>query len=673
MTITEAEPTTITPEIPESFAAVEQNFALHLPGYEARPQQQLLARSIEVSIENGAHLFAQAGCGTGKSLGGVTPMILKAVKEGKRVVVATATKALQEQYANKDMPFLQEKSGIPFKWALLKGRSNYVCRVKLASDEAERLEATAMIKKELAENPEHTGDFEHFSAAIEPKELAKLSTSSNECPGKRECPFGEICFAEKAKQDALGADLVITNTAMFMTDRVILSKTAHRETGPVEMLGQVDYVLFDEAHELPEIAANNLGFEFTAQGISMWARDAMTWAALQGVDISDDTDFIGQTLEKLYPVVMSMAGKSLNTAWFAQNFDPFMDVRDAVVNVREKVLRVTVSRDHENQQAKLKMLLTRSYNIANNLEEMVGAADHEAVRWVETYEVRGDKRWRVRTSPVDIAPFMKQWVWEPIENVVLMSATLTSGKDRQGNKDFTYMKRQLGLWDAESVDVGTPFNLKKQGLMFVPGPTVASPKNYGVWSSYAAMTTLRLVDAAKGGALLLFTSRKAMESSYETLAEQLRDRGYTTLMQGDGRTNKQLAQIFKDDTHSVLFALKSFFVGVDVPGDACRLVVIDKLPFPVPTDPVYAAKSLKEENEGRYPFNSLAIPGMILTLEQAIGRLIRTKTDRGVVAVLDSRLSSERWGHRIVEALPDFPVTVELSDVEDFFGGKSFG
>lgn len=673
MTITEAEPMTSTPEIPGSFAAVEQNFALHLPGYEARPQQQLLARSIEVAIENGSHLFAQAGCGTGKSLGGVTPMILAAIKDQKRVVVATATKALQEQYANKDMPFLQEKSGIPFKWALLKGRSNYVCQVKLVSDEAERLEATAMIKKELKENPDHTGDFEHFSSAIDSQELGKLATSSNECPGKKECPFGAICFAEKAKEEALKADLVITNTAMFMTDRVILSKTAHRETGPVEMLGPIDMVLFDEAHELPEIAANNLGFDFTAQGISIFAREAMTWAALQGKDLSEDTDFVGETLKKLYPVVMGVAGQAVNLAWFAQNFEPFMDVRDAVSNVKTKILQVTVTRDHENQQAKLKMLLTRAGNIIGNLEDMIGAPDHEVVRWVETYDVRGEKRWRMRTSPVDISPFMKKWVWEPIENVVLMSATLTSGKDQQGNKDFTYMQRQLGLWEAEKIDVGTPFNLQKQGLMFVPAPTVASPKNYGTWSSYAAMTTLRLVDAAKGGALLLFTSRRAMESSYETLAEQLQDRGYTALMQGDGRTNKQLAQIFKEDTHSVLFALKSFFVGVDVPGDACRLVVIDKLPFPVPTDPVYAAKSLKEEREGRFPFNSLAIPGMILTLEQAIGRLIRTKKDRGVVAVLDSRLSSEKWGQRIVKALPEFPVTFELSKVEEFYGGKSFG
>jgi ATP-dependent DNA helicase DinG len=185
--------------------------------------------------------------------------------------------------------------------------------------------------------------------------------------------------------------------------------------------------------------------------------------------------------------------------------------------------------------------------------------------------------------------------------------------------------------------------------------------------NYSLINTLRLIDAAKGGALLLFTSRKAMKEAYENMAELLGDKGYTTLMQGDGRTNKELARIFKEDTHSVLFALKTFFVGVDVPGDACRLVVIDKLPFPVPSDPIFAARSLKEEREGRRSFNSLSIPIMILTLEQGIGRLIRSKTDRGVVAVMDSRLSSTPYGRQIVTALPDFPVTTSMDDIERFF------
>jgi ATP-dependent DNA helicase DinG len=674
LTVTTFQSDTAELTTPENWDETEANIARHLSGYEPRPQQQRLARTIEAAVSKGSHLLAQAGCGTGKSIGGTMPMILAAVQQGKRVVVATMTKALQEQYASKDLPFMEEFSGIDFTWKLLKGRSNYVCRAKLNSADAERLQATAMIRRELAENPEHSGDFEHFSESIDGKEMAQLSTSSAECPSDS-CPLKEMCFAETAKKEARKADVVITNTAMLLTDAQIRSLTSEREQGPVEMLGHYELLLVDEAHELGEAAGSALGTEFTAQGVATFARDAMTWAALQGEDISELSDYLGKTLEVLSPVVLGEIGHqkgvtqaAVNRAWFVNNFEPFMDVRDAAQAISDKILRISCTRDKDAQETRRKMLETRGKNIAKGIEGMLESEDHIQVRWIETYDVRGETRWRVKSSPVDVAPFLKEWVWDMVDSATLMSATLTSGTDRNtGEKDFTYIKRTLGLWDAQTVDVGTPFDFGKQALMFVPAPTQPSPKEYGAWMNYSLINTLRLIDAAKGGALLLFTSRKAMKEAYENMAELLGDKGYTTLMQGDGRTNKELARIFKEDTHSVLFALKTFFVGVDVPGDACRLVVIDKLPFPVPSDPIFAARSLKEEREGRRSFNSLSIPIMILTLEQGIGRLIRSKTDRGVVAVMDSRLSSTPYGRQIVTALPDFPVTTSMDDIERFF------
>lgn len=662
MTITATEQSTI----PSSYAEVESNFALHLPGYEPRKQQQALASAIELACEDNAHLLAQAGCGTGKSLGGTAPMILTAIKRGERVVVATVTKQLQEQYSGMDMPFMVEKSGIPFTAALLKGRSNYVCRVKLNSAEAERLTATAMIREELAANPEHSGDFEHFSQSIEGVESAQLATSSAECPADS-CPLKNQCFAEAAKNAARKADVVITNTAMLLTDAKIRSLTAHREAGPVEMLGNYKLLLVDEAHELPEVAGSALGTEFTAQGVATYGRDAVTWAALQGEDISNLSDTLGSSLKALEQVVMTQAGESVGLTWFTENFEPFLLVRDAVNAIQDAVRKMDCTRDKESQETKRKMLWTRATNITGNLETMLSSPDHEQVRWIETYDVRGETRWRVKTSPVDVAPFLKQWVWDEVDTAVLMSATLTSGLTDTCEKDFTYMQRSLGLWDARTIDVGTPFDFERQGRMFVPPPTAPNPKsNYGAWMTYSMATTMELISASKGGALLLFTSRRAMNEAYENMADLLQGRGYTTLKQGDAN-NKELAQTFKEDTHSVLFALKTFFVGVDVPGDACRLVVIDKMPFPVPSDPIFKARSLKEEREGRSPFRSLSMPMMVLTLEQGIGRLIRTKTDRGVVAVLDSRLSSERYGHEIVSSLPDFPVTTELASIREFY------
>lgn len=934
--------TTFSPA-PTTWAQVEQNFARHLPNYEPRVPQQTMAIAIEEAMIEGRHLLCQAGCGTGKSLGGVTPALLQALEQKTRVIVATATKALQEQYCvapetkvltadlhyiradeavvgmdlvgfdeervgnrrryrtatvesteiiqrpcyrltfddgtvvtassehkwltrrgmgvqwmttealcvqagarngsnvirlfdtwstdtsyeagylaaawdgeghltqtesqqlengvinklsfaqrnnemhtqvqqylaalgfkyterirteinatdintrpemvrflgqvrtarllpkfrveglgtlnvqrgarliskefvgmqdvvamqtstgtfvaeglashncTKDIPFLEEHSGIrkpngePFTWALVKGRSNYACQAKLNSVDNERNPVALAVKAEIEADETHDGDREHFATEIDDREWGKLASSSNECPGKSECPFGAICFAEKIKEAGAQADLVITNQAMLMTDLVIREKTSAREQGPVAMLGDYGMVLFDEGHELPEYAASALGNDFTGRGMGILAKDVNTFASLNGQDLQHRQDEMGQILDRLGNLLIPMCteedrrgNKTYNPVavtlrWFTENFEDFADLNDLLGVMRTDLQSVRITEDQDRQNAKRKMLQTRVTNAIASLEEMMLSADEDRVRWIEVYEVRNEAHWKIRVAPVQVGPWLKSNLWDQVPSVV-MSATLSAGVAADGSKDFSYIKRTLGLWDnVSSVDVGTPFNFGEQGLMFVPGQNIPNPKDRAAWMAWNIGATLELIDMAKGGALLLFTSRTAMKASYEALSERLDDRGLTTLMQGDGRTNKELARIFKEDQHSVLFALKSFFVGVDVPGEACRLVIIDKMPFPVPSDPVFKARSLAEERAGRRPFSTLSIPMMTLTLEQGVGRLIRSKEDRGVVALMDSRLSATPYGRSIVSALPDFPVTTKLSDVDAFYGGKSFG
>jgi ATP-dependent DNA helicase DinG len=657
---------------PKTWEQFEDVLAQELPGYEPREPQKVLAQAIELAMGANRNLLAEAGCGTGKSIGGTVPMIMQAVENGERVIVATATKALQEQYANKDMPFLQEKSRVPFTWALVKGRSNYVCMAKLNSDDMEMDPTAVAIQQELAADPEHSGDREHFVTEIADRDWSKLSSSSNECPGKSECPFGAICKAEATKDRGKQVDVVITNQAMLMTDLVIREKTQGRDSGPVEMLGDYSMVLFDEGHELPEYAANALGNDISGRGLSLLVGDVASFAALHGSDMEHRTAEMGGIALALQELLVPISGESVNLRWFTENFEPFVLVLDLFKALRLDIQGVKLVGDSETQGAKKKMLLKRLDNAMSTIEELISSEDHERVRWVETYEVRGNTYWRMKVAPVDVAPFLKRMLWDEVSSVV-MSATLSSGRDKQGNRDFSYMKRTLGLWDAESVDVGTPFDFGQQALMFVPGKEVPSPKSRVEWMAYATATTLRLISEAQGGALLLYTSRKAMQEAYDTLSPALESMGLTALMQGDGRTNKELARTFKDDEHSVLFALKSFFVGVDIPGNACRLVIIDKMPFPVPSDPIFKARSLAVERSGGSSFAQLSIPMMTLTLEQGVGRLIRTKSDRGVVAILDSRLSSTPYGRSIVNALPDFPVSTQLPQVAEFFAGASFG
>lgn len=668
----------------KSWDDVEALLASRLEGYQARPQQQLLARTIEQALATRKSLMAQAGCGTGKSIGGMVPTLLHALMTGERVVVATATKALQEQYWNSDVPFLAElfaSVGQTFTPALLKGRSNYACPAKMVGDEAEGLAFLPAILAELEGNPEHSGDREHFATVLEDADWRKISTSSNECPGKTECPFADRCFAEKAKSAARDADLVVTNTSMALMDAVVREMTKDNET-QVEMLGHYDTILFDEAHEIAEYAQGALGFDFTARGMGQWATKAQTFCALQGVDVSELTDRFGSLLTTVENMLLPLVAKgtpTLTQAWFVENFEPFADLMDCVRDLLTAVSKTNISRDVDGQQAKKKFLRVQGTGIESKLRYLMDAGDHQLVRWVEVYEFgrNRDKSWKLCASPVDVAPFLRDAFWGPEtgKTAILMSATLSAGKNRDGSADFSYLSRTLGLQDADTVDVGTPFNFTEQALMFVPDERQPSPKQRDRWMSYAAATTLAMVEAARGGALLLFTSRTAMEDAYRAMKDSLEMSGFTVLMQGNrepGRnfTNKELARRFKEDHNSVLFALKSFFVGVDVPGDACRLVIIDKLPFPVPSDPIFAARELAEKRAGRFPFNSLSIPMMTLTLEQGVGRLIRRVSDTGVVAVLDSRLSSERYGRQIVHNLPDFPVTTSLADVRDFYARK---
>lgn len=669
----------MTTTIPETFTAgprtwadVEVNLAKELPGYEPRVPQQTLAIGIQQAMAEGAHLLAQAGCGTGKSIGGTVPMILAAKAAGTRVVVATATKALQEQYAVKDLPFLQEKSGIDFTWALVKGRSNYACQAKLNGDDMERHPVAMAVRDELAAIPDHDGDREHFSTEIDDMSWAKLSSSSNECPGKSECPFGAICYAEAVKERGQQVDVVITNQAMLMTDVAIREKTRDRDQGPVAMLGDYGMVLFDEGHELPEYAMNALGKDISGTGLSLAVRDAVSFASLHGLDLTARSDAMALFMYELNELLLPLGGEAVTLAWFVENFEPFAQVMELFKLLRLDLQGLDIRGNADKENARRKILLTRLANSLATLEELLVSEDADRVRWIEKYEVRGEERWRMKVAPVQVGPWLAQNLW-PFVTAVVMSATLSAGVTREGAKDFSYIQRTLGLHNARSLDVGTPFDFGQQALMFVPGKEVPNPKDRTGWMAWNFGATLELIDMAKGGALLLFTSRAAMKASFETLSESLENRGLTALMQGDGRTNKELARIFKEDEHSVLFALKSFFVGVDIPGNACRLVIIDKMPFPVPTDPIFAARSLAEERAGRRPFSTLSIPMMTLTLEQGVGRLIRTKEDRGVVAIMDSRLSSTPYGRSIVNALPDFPVSTKLGDVRDFYSGKSFG
>lgn len=649
-------------EAPTTFAEAENVLAERLPGYESRPQQQALAAAVENVLNNGGQGLFEAGCGTGKSLGAMIPAILS----GQRTVVATVTIALMEQYANKDVPFLQENLGVPFTWALLKGRSNYFCYAKAVNADRSRVPFDiSVLEAELEANPEHSGDREHFATPVPKDQFSYVSSTSTECPGKRECPFGDVCKAEMAKSLAADAQVVVTNTAMLMTDLKVRQAT----DGFASMLGEYDALIVDEAHELEEAATNALEETLRPSGIEKLVTEARNFAATQSKQIEDEANAVTAALAAAWEVLpepeKGQDKQRVRLDWFVTNSEPFMALFEALNDLSTALRTMTILRDTKKAEARRSILARRATNYIRTLGAATTQDDDHLVRWIEVEQQKRNTIKVIKTSPVRVGPFLKAMVWDNTP-AALISATLSvSGK-------FDYIADRLGLVDPQTINVGTPFDYSKQALLFVPAADMPAPTGAtrSAWLNYSANITMDLIREAGGGALLLFTSRSSLSNSFETLAPRLREMGFRPIRQGgDDGSNKEIARIFQEDKHSVLFATKSFFTGVDFAGDTCRLVVIDKLPFPVPTEPVMQARSEQVEREGHSSFGFFTVPGMTLTLNQGFGRLIRTKNDRGVVAILDSRLTSKGYGKQIVRALPDSPATTTLDRVESFYEG----
>lgn len=660
---------TTTPAAPTTFAEAESVMAANLPGYESRPQQQALAAAVErlISSDEPTTGLFQAGCGTGKSFGLAIPAILS----GKRTLIATATKALMEQYANGDLPFLEENLGVPFTWAMLKGRSNYFCFAKAAANAVQAPWTMRVWDEVLPED--HDGDFEHVTTTF-PREQQYLAVSSSaDCVGARSCPYGSICKSDAAKRKAAKSQVVLTNTAMLMTDLVIRDRT----DGDVAMLGSYEVVIIDEAHEVEEWATSALSEEINRSGIEIMLNKVDSFAGNQGVSLAAETDRVRTLMVEAWGLLdqrIAAEGRSreavrLTRSWFLADGEIWADLAQAIRYLAVSVARIVLSNgDLPKVEASQKLLERQALNVAARIDDAVFDDDAKTVRWLEQAErsFRGKTETvtMLNTAPVHVGAFLHQWLWSQVP-AALASATLSVGHD------FRYIQGRLGVQDPSTLDVGTPFDYTSQARLFIPSPDVPSPKDRGGWMSYAMKTTLDLVDVVDGGALLLFTSRKAMQESYDNLASEIENRGHSVLMQGLSGTNKEIAARFSEDRSSVLFALKSFFTGVDFRGDTCRLVVIDKLPFPVPSEPVFAARADQIKANGGSDFAELSIPAMSLTLIQGFGRLIRSKTDVGIVAILDSRLTSTGYGKKIVKTLPASPQINQISQATAFFGSAS--
>ena len=644
-----------------------------MPGGEHRPEQQEMCRAVAEALVTRTHLVVQAGTGTGKSLAYLIPAALS----GKKVVVATATKALQDQLAEKDLPLMESGLGlpVPLDYAVLKGRSNYICRQRVAEvgsggiqaelgDQGaapadERAVETAGAEERDAA-PEGlieevrtlvawsqtsvTGDRADLSFEPSDRSWNMVSVGPRECPGRFNCPSGERCFAEAARDRAAGADVVVVNTHLY---------GAHLASGGV-VLPEHDAVVFDEAHELEEVMTSSLGVEITPGRFRALVTTARPLVEARDAELLDSLASVGDQLG-------SLLGDRIGTRVLHDGARPPVDdgeLAGLLARAAEVGRRVT---DALRRGGAQRMLLsdggdaadpdrasrkTRALSAAANLTEdlhrLVGRGDGE-VAWVD-----GTRRnVRLRLSPIDVGPALAGMLWGEVTSV-LTSATIPPRiVERVGLEGFP----------TEELNVGSPFDYRSHALLYVARHL---PDRRAAGAEEALHEELaQLLEAAGGRTLALFTSRRATEAAAEALAPEL---PYALLRQGDLPKGRLLEEFARDET-SCLFATLGFWQGVDIPGRALSLVTIDRLPFPRPDDPLLQAR---RDRAGGRAFSLVDLPRAATLLAQGAGRLIRNAEDRGVVAVLDPRLATASYRGVLLSTLPPMRRSVDISEVESF-------
>jgi ATP-dependent DNA helicase DinG len=622
------------------------------PRYEHRPRQIEMAEAVERSFEQRRASIIEAATGTGKTLAYLIP----ALRSGKRVVISTGTKALQEQLFHRDIPFLERHWPEDFEAALLKGRSNYLCKLRFQEfyegpksvPNRQRDQWKKIVR--WAERTE-TGDRAEIEGLPDDSRLwQELSVGADNCL-HTDCPVHDECFVTRGREAAQEADILVVNHHLFFADLSL------KDEGVGEILPEYDAVVFDEAHHLEGVATSFFGTH-----VSNYRFDDL------GEDIERtlvDEDATAPELQESLAELETATANFFDAAGFGFGggrypMDELLDDNGDEIDEQRRELKETLAEVRtglENVTDELGDIATRyrerCMELGRDLDLVVSADDD---RYAYFAEIRG-KGTFLKAAPVDLAKLFRQKLLGNLDAMVFTSATLATGGDLE------FFKQRMGMsqilddgqvvedsYDVDEMVLPSVFDYEDQAAIYVPHKM--PPPSDDDFTKHAATVVEYLLDVTDGRAFVLFTSYSNLDDVYDRLADDL---AYTTLRQGD-RPKRELLETFRADTSSVLFATSSFWEGVDVEGDALSMVIIDKLPFANPSDPLVKARLDLLESRGRNPFREFSLPKAALSLKQGFGRLIRSRSDQGIVAILDSRIANRRYGRYFMNSLPPAPV-----------------
>jgi ATP-dependent DNA helicase DinG len=628
-----------------------------LPGFRFRGQQLAMAQAVADAIRARGRLVAEAGTGTGKTFAYLVPALL----DGGKVIVSTGTKTLQDQLFERDVPLLRDALKVPATIALLKGRANYVCLHHLEraahEDRLPSREDFRHLKKIVAfAHASDRGDRAQLADVPENATIWPLVTSTREnCLGSQCAHFRE-CFVMKARKDAMEADVVIVNHHLFFADVML------RDEGLAELLPACNTVILDEAHQLPDTATLFFGEQVTAGQLSDLARDAEVMARTELRDVPELPDAasgLQPAIRKLRLAAGELPGKHPRDAMLArEGFPAALDAMAAALDRLATELGLFAQRGEE-----IANLASRADELARILARWRDTGDTpvepEAGVWIRWIDVT-PYGWQLQASPLSVAPLFRRQLDASARAWIFTSATLAVGSD------FSHYVSALGLDDAATGCWDSPFDYPHQALLCVP-KDLPEP-NQPAHTDAVVDAALPVIEAAGGRAFLLFTTLRALARARERLQQAFDERGlaFPLLVQGEA-SKTELLERFRALGNAVLLGSASFWEGVDVPGPALSLVVIDKLPFAPPDDPLMAARLAKLKADGGNPFRDYQLPQAAIALKQGAGRLIRTETDRGVLMICDTRLAEKPYGKMLWRALPPMARCRSIEEAVAFF------